>query len=53
VLGINNDRQIGMHTAEPLVPELVVFRLKLLFKKLEDINHQAVIESGRTDPNRR
>jgi hypothetical protein len=37
-------RQIEIHTAEPLVPDLVLLKLKLLFQSCKGINRQVVIK---------
>ena len=43
--GVNDVRQIELHTAEPLEPEPSAFEVELAIKKLKSHNHQVLIKS--------
>jgi len=43
VHGTDDIRQKGIHTAEPLVPDLVLLWLKLLLKSWKGINYQVLM----------
>ena len=40
--GVNYVRQTGIHTAEPLVPDPIVFEVEMAIKKLKIHKSQAI-----------
>jgi len=44
VHGVNDIKQIEIHTEEPLVPEPSAFVVEMAIEKLKDTNHQVLIK---------